>query len=150
MFYILKWLSFKMRYAVWGVFLTKGPQNVNKVMHVALSSSFGSLAEDQQVPVNCIRYENGIRNIIRSYYTEYTAICEPCSTFLKKKLKTTPYSHMICPYCHQATNGPPLSLCLECMQDIQSDGWTKSSFGAWHLDRNTGEVICISLDFRVA
>ena len=100
----------------------EGTSDVKKVMNVALSSSFGTLAEGQQVPVNCIRYENGCRNIIRSYYTEYTAICEPCSTFLKKKLKTTPYSHMICPCCHQATNGPPLSLCLECMQDIQSDG----------------------------
>ena len=58
--------------------------DVNKVTNVALSASFGTLSEGQQVPVNCIRYEMGCRNIIRSYYTEYTAIYEPCSTFLKK------------------------------------------------------------------
>ena len=123
--------------------------DVNKVTNVALSASFGTLSEGQQVPVNCIRYENGCRKIIRSYYTEYTPICEPCTTFLKRKLKTTPYSHWICPCCHQATNGPPLTLCRECMQYIQSDGWTESGFGSWHLDRITGEVICISLDFCV-
>ena len=107
-----------------------------------------NLAECQQTPIYCIRYENGCRNIIRSYYTKYTAICEPCTTYLKKKLKTTPYSHKICPCCHEVSNGPPLSLCQECLDDIKSDGWTESGFGAWHLDRNTGEILCISLDFR--
>ena len=73
----------------------------------------------------------------------------PCSLYLKQKLKSTPYSHEICPCYHEVVNGPPLSHCRECLEDIHTDGITESGFGAWHLDRNTGEIVCISLHFRI-
>ena len=121
--------------------------SANYIVEQATSMSLESSAVHPQTPVKCIRYSDGCKAIISSYYTEYTAICEPCSTLLKKKLMTTPFPHDLCPCCHQASNGPPLSLCMECLDDIQLDGYTESGYGAWHLDRNTGEIICISLDF---
>ena len=100
-----------------------------------------------QVPISCIRREEGCKNMIDTYYNEYTAICDPCSTFLAQKLTETPFSHNLCPCCHKHSSGPLLSLCAECHDDILQDGWTESQWGSWHMDKMKGKIVCIYLDF---
>ena len=101
-----------------------------------------------QMPINCIRHENGCRNMIYSYYNEYTAICESCSSYLAEKLKSSPYDHNLCPCCHKHSEGLPLSLCNECLEDVYDGGWCETGHGAWHLDRNSGNIVCIYLGFE--
>ena len=33
------------------------------------------------------------------------------------------------------------------MDDLHQDGWIETGRGSWHLDRNNGNIVCISLDF---
>ena len=101
-------------------------------------------ALSNQVPINCIRAENGCPNLITSYYNRYTAICATCENFLEEKLKSTPFSHSLCPCCHKPTE-VLLSLCSECLIDIEDDGWVETGWGSWHLDRKLGKIVCISL-----
>ena len=101
-----------------------------------------------QIPINCIRYEDGCRNMISSYFNKYTAICQSCSHFLEEKLQSTPYSHFICPCCHEPNTGEPLSFCAECIGDLYQDGWIETGRGSWHLDRDKNEIVCISLEFH--
>ena len=100
-----------------------------------------------QAPISCIRQEDGCKNMIYSYYNKYTAICDSCAAFLEDKLKKTPFPHNLCPCCHQESDGPPLSLCAECHDDIMDGGWTKSGWSSWHLDVMKRKIVCISLDF---
>ena len=111
--------------------------------------STSSVSESYQSPINCIRQSDGCDNIIYSYYNKYTAICDACLDFMDKKLKSTPFSHQLCPCCHQPSSGPPLSLCSECMDDIYDDeGYAESRWGSWHFDRKKQNIVCISLDFN--
>ena len=64
-----------------------------------------------------------------------------------EKLKSTPFSHELCPCYHELSGGPPLTLCSVCETDIKKDGWTDSPWGSWHFDRHAEEIICIDLDF---
>ena len=98
-----------------------------------------------QVPINCIMYEEGCTNMISKYFNNYTAICEPCSAYMNMKLKATPFPHHLCPCCHEASEGPPLSLCKECLREIDVDGYAESQWGSFHLDRTSGKIACINL-----
>ena len=62
-------------------------------------------------------------------------------------VQCNPFSHYICPCCHKPNEGIPLSLCSECYEDINQDGWVETGRGAWHLDRERGRIVCIYLDF---
>ena len=108
----------------------------------------GTLSLPNQIPINCIRHEDGCDNMISSYFNKYTAICKSCSKFLAEKLKSTPYSHFLCPCCHEPNSGEPLSFCAECIGDLYQDGWIETGRGSWHLDRDKNEIVCISLDFH--
>ena len=119
----------------------------NSLLSRTLPTSYTS--EHHQSPINCIRHANGCNNVIYSYYNKYTAICDSCLDYLEKKLKMTPFSHKLCPCCHKPSLGTPLSLCAECMDDINSEeGYTESRWVAWHLDRMKNRIVCISLDFN--
>ena len=100
-----------------------------------------------QTPINCILEEEGCQNVVTSYFNKYTAICSTCTIFMDEKLKASAFSPDICPCCHQPSSGAPLSLCLDCLNSIQDDGYLDSSWGSWHLDRISGRIICIYLDF---
>ena len=100
-----------------------------------------------QTPIPCIRNEDGCRNVIYSYFNKYTAISVSCSRFLYDKLQATPYPHSLCLCYHNPSEGKPLSFCTECMDDLHQDGWIETGRGSWHLDRNNGNIVCISLDF---
>ena len=104
-------------------------------------------SSNNQLPIFCIRHENGCQNVITSYYAKYTAICDDCLEFLENKLKTTPFCHSLCPCCHHPSGGSPLSFCSECLIDLENDGWIETGWGSWHLDRRLGKIVCISLDF---
>ena len=43
-----------------------------------------------QIPINCIRKENGCSNIISVYHNRWTAICDSCEYFMNEKLKLSP------------------------------------------------------------
>ena len=66
---------------------------------------------------------------------------------MSMKLKLTPYAHNLFPCCHEQSDGPPLALCAECLQEIHQDGYAESRWGSWHLEETTGKIICIRLDF---
>ena len=121
--------------------------NIHKGSKHKGTTSSSTNPQSSQIPINCILKDEGCQNIITSYFTKYTAICTHCKQFLVEKLKSTPFSHDLCPCCHELSSGPPLSLCNVCVQDIKKDGWTDSPWGSWHYDRLTGEIICIDLDF---
>ena len=99
-------------------------------------------------PINCILSEEGCTNILYQYYDMYTAICGSCSDMLDAKFQSTPFSHDLCPCCHEpSSSGIPLSFCSECNEDIYKDGYTNSRWGGWHLDRNTNKIVCVYLDY---
>ena len=124
----------------------KNSMETNSIAMDTVTKTHASPSDYIQIPVNCIRKANGCQNLILSYYSEYTAICDTCKKYLKQKLMSTPHPHYLCPCCHKRSEGPPLSLCSECFEDIQVDGFTESGYGSWHLDRRSGEIVCISLD----
>ena len=114
---------------------------------IDLSHGPGEIQLPKQLPIQCIRHEDGCPNLIYSYFNEYTAICDSCSRHLEEKLKSTPHSHFLCPCCHNPNGGEPLSFCNECIEDLHADGWIETGRGSWHLDRNNGKVVCISFEF---
>ena len=85
--------------------------------------------------------------MVSAYFNRYTAICETCVSYMDMKLKKTPYAHDLCPCCHETSGGSSLSLCSECLEEIQQDGYAESRWGSWHLDETTGKIVCIRLDF---
>ena len=87
-------------------------------------------SSNNQLPIFCIRHENGCQNIITSYYTKYTAICDDCLEFLENKLKTTPFCHSLCPCCHHPSGGSPFSLCSEFLVDLEDYGWIEMGGGS--------------------
>ena len=111
------------------------------------STSTPSTLISHQTPINCILQGDGCPNLLTSYYSKYTAICPSCQAFIENKLLSSPFSQHLCPCCHQASNGTPYSLCSECLESIQEDGYADSSWGSWHLERTTGKILCIGLDF---
>ena len=130
-----------------GVNIHKGSKHKN-AQSLSTSRSITPFVSTSQNPINCIRHQDGCQDVLTFYYNEFTAICDSCSTFIEKKLKSTPFSHDICPCCHEPSNGIQLSLCSECLESIEDDGYAESSWGSWHLDRSRGQVICIGLDFE--
>ena len=78
-----------------------------------------------QTPINCILKDDGCPNILNTYFNKYTAICSSCQDFLEKKLKSSPFSPDLCPCCHQNSNGAQYSLCSECLESIQDDGYAE-------------------------
>ena len=80
-------------------------------------------------------------------FNKYTAICASCQVSMENKLQSSPFPPNLCPCCHQASNGLPYSLCSECLESIHEDGYADSSWGSWHLNRSTGQILCIGLDF---
>ena len=126
---------------------SKSQKGVNIHKGSKHKSSSTSSTSPSQTPINCILQDEGCQSIVTSYYSKYTAICNSCKHLLAEKLKSTPFSHDLCPCCHKLSRGPPLSLCNECVEDIHTAGWTDSPWGSWHLDRFSGEIICIDLDF---
>ena len=110
-------------------------------------TKFGSDNSNTQVPINCIMFEEGCTNLVSKYFNMYTAICRHCSDLLETKLMTSPYPHDLCPCCHQHVEGSKLSLCAECLEEIYRDGYAESPWGSWHLDRDNGKIVCISLSF---
>ena len=111
------------------------------------SSSKSSTSTSQQTPINCILQGDGCPNLLSSYFNKYTAICASCQVSMENKLQSSPFPPNLCPCCHQASNGLPYSLCSECLESIHEDGYADSSWGSWHLNRSTGQILCIGLDF---
>ena len=100
-----------------------------------------------QSPIKCIMFEEGCTNVVSEYFNNYTAICEPCSAYMSTKLKSTPYPHNLCPCCHELSEGLPLSLCITCLEEIYQDGYAESQWGSWHIDRSSGKIVCINLNY---
>ena len=133
-------------------FVSKSQRGVNihkSTVHKTLSEKRTTTPEPPQIPINCIRHADGCPNLIHSYFNRYTAICDSCLVYMDQKLKSTPFSHQLCPCCHQQTDGIPLSLCSECLEDVYSEeGYAESRWGAWHLDKKSKKIVCIYLDFN--
>ena len=101
-----------------------------------------------QPVIKCVRQSDGCKNLVDSYYNEYNAICSSCTSSLGSLLKELPYSSSLCPCCHEVSEGEAYSLCAECLDMVDSLGYVDSGWGAWHLDRDSGKIICINLDFN--
>ena len=100
--------------------------------HKSAPKSTSSTLPLLQTPLNCILKDDGCPNILNAYFNKYTAICQD---ILEKKLKSSPFCPELCPCCHQKTDGLQYSLCSECLESIQEDGYSESTWGSWHLDR---------------
>ena len=57
--------------------------------------------ENSKPPIVCIRSEDGCANKIDSYYNADTAVCTSCTKMLDSMQKSSPYSHSLCPCCHE-------------------------------------------------
>ena len=100
-----------------GVNIHKGSKHKNFTSALASVSVPPSEYVQSQTPLNCILYEEGCPNMISSYYSKYTAICNSCSIMLENKLQSTPFSHDLCPCCHEVSGRTPLSLCTDCLNE---------------------------------
>ena len=97
-------------------------------------------------PISCVRQDYGCRNLVENYYDKYTAICSDCSKLLETHLKSSSFGQNLCPCCREESGGNAYSLCKECLEDVDSLGFVNSGWGAWHLNKDSGEIICIHLD----
>ena len=98
-------------------------------------------------PVMCVRNDDsGCSNLVTNNYNELSAICIICKEFMENLAKSSPYPPELCPCCHKTADSN-FTFCRECKDDLQKDGCLDSPWGIWHLDRCTGDVICINLDF---
>ena len=88
-------------------------------------------------PIPCVGSFEGCTTLLTTYYNEYTAICSTCSIKLDSKLKSSPYPSNLCPCCHKPSSGDLFSFCSECNEELSSDGMLESSWGIWHLDRES-------------
>ena len=138
--------------------------NINNLKYIQSTYTIGPIAQMDwsyitQPPISrycfcpgykapCILHEDGCQSMVTDYFNNFTAICATCVQFLENKLKSSPFPQDLCPCCHQSCLGPPFSLCKECLTEIESDGYADSTWGSWHLDRRTGKMICIGLDFE--
>ena len=84
-----------------------------------------------QDPIPCILYVEGCRNIVSEYFNMYTAICDKCVAYMTKKLQSS----------HFFAEGEPLSLCVDCTEEIHQDGYAESRWGSWHLDETSGKIV---------
>ena len=98
-------------------------------------------------PISCIRYGDGCENLGSDYFDRFTAMCNDCQKFMKSLQESSPFSSTMCPCCHDPIGGDPYSLCSTCMDYLLKEGFSESEWGAWVLDRNSGKVICLQLDF---
>ena len=78
----------------------------------------------------------------------YTAICDTCTDFLDAKQKSSQFSSSLCPCCHEPSPGNAYYLCQDCRDLMEDLGYVDSGWGAWHLDRDSGQIFCIHLDFN--
>ena len=98
-------------------------------------------------PLPCRRREDGCTNVVTDYIDKFAPICSECVTFMCNLQKTSPFPPQLCPACHQPSGDNNYSFCSLCLEWIQEDGFRESDWGAWSLNRNSGEIICIQLDF---
>ena len=98
-------------------------------------------------PIPCIRHSDGCQNIVHSYFTNFTAMCESCKVFMSSLKNSSPFSSALCPCCHEPSKGNSYSLCSTCLEYLYKEGFTESEWGSWVLDENSGEIVCQQLDF---
>ena len=99
-------------------------------------------------PVPCSRNFYGCPNLVTHYDQHSTAMCPTCKLMIASKLNANPFPSNLCPSCHESSCGPPFSFCSECLKDLMTDNFIDSRWGAWQLDKETEEIICIDLDFN--
>ena len=99
--------------------------------------------------IPCAMEDEGCKNFVSQYFNKYTAICLPCKQNLENMMKSSPFPSTACPCCHDPSNGLPFSFCKECLSGLDQDGYMESGWGSWHLDENSGEIICTHLDFQI-
>jgi hypothetical protein len=100
-----------------------------------------------QPTLPCIGQLDGCIAVVKSYFSESTAICPSCKDKLDQKLKSIPQLSTLCPCCRKNSNsGEPFSFCEDCKNEIVDDGILDSPYGTWHLDRDANEIICTHLD----
>ena len=102
-----------------------------------------------QPDVPCVRQEFGCKNTVNKYNDRNTAICPKCKVTLDTLMKSSPFPSTMCPCCHATSTGPPFSFCQECLGFLAEDGSMDSTWGTWVLERNTGKIICMHLDFTI-
>ena len=98
-------------------------------------------------PLPCRNRIDGCKSIVSDYFDNLIVICSECITSLTNLQMTSPFSPQLCPACHQPSGGGKFSFCSLCIDWIQEDGFRESDWGAWALNRDSGEIICIQLDF---
>ena len=115
----------------------------------SVSSSTFSFSTNAPVkpPLSCFRHDEGCPNFVTDYFDRHSAICPKCREFLDSKLNHSSFPPSICPCCHVHVGGEQFSLCSECLGSLSQDGFSESEWGFWVLNRDTGETICMQLDF---
>ena len=115
--------------------------------HVTMKHKETSKPSLSLPPVPCFRNFYGCHNLVTEYKTENTAICPTCKKMLAEKEISNPFSPNLCPCCHESCSGPPFTFCGECLSGLKADNLIDSRWGAWQLETETGDIICIDLDF---
>lgn len=115
--------------------------------HVTMKHKETSKPSLSLPPVPCFRNFYGCHNLVTEYKTENTAICPTCKKMLAEKEISNPFSPNLCPCCHESCSGPPFTFCGECLSGLKADNFIDSRWGAWQLETETGDIICIDLDF---
>ena len=118
--------------------------------HSPSTSLAATLASDTslQHSVPCCRAFYDCKNMVANYLDPHTALFPDCKLKLDAMMKASPFPSTLCPCCHDPSLGPPLSFCSNCSKYLVDDGDIESPWGSWSLERSTGEIICVHLDFE--
>ena len=81
--------------------------------------------------------------VVPDSFINVTAICSYCVLFMENKQKSSPFSPDLCPCCHEKCLGNSFALCLECLKDINTDGFAESSWGSCLLLWNIVNIISL-------
>jgi hypothetical protein len=141
-----------------GVNIHKGSKHKNlKTVSTNLSSSVSTETTSSQAPLlenpasnpplPCRNRSEGCTQVIQNYFDKFVVICEDCIASMKSLQKSSPFSSQLCPACHQPSENGKFSFCSLCKDWIHEDGFRDSDWGSWTLNRDSGEIICIQLEF---
>ena len=134
-----------------GVNIHKGSKHKNKKgSSSSTSTNFPSASSDissLNTPLQCRRREDGCQNLVVDYIDKFAPICSECITFFKNLQKPSPFPPDLCPACHEPSVNHNYGFCSPCTDWINEDGFRESDWGSWILNRSSGEIICIQLDF---
>ena len=137
-----------------GVNIHKGSKHKNQTRTSSTPAPTSTLSESSNAapilksPRPCYRQDEGCTNIVTDYFDEHSALCNDCIHIMEQKQKESPFPPNLCPCCQAFGGEADYSLCQECLDYLNENGFVESDFGSWVLNRDKGKILCVILNLN--